>query len=131
MINTNTHYKQKVRDETTHRGTTHKLFARTGDGLGDITILVTLFSWLSGMEPTTDAQALPPGLALADNNLLHRVKTPSGLHLEKYELVPRWRVALGRYGLWFQHALAFDPFLFLDGVKLERATPLSLPELVI
>jgi len=97
--------------------------------LGGIITLVTVFSWLSGMEPTTDAQAFPPVLALADNNLLHRMKTPSGLHLEKYELVPRWRDALGRHGLWFQHALG--PFLFLDGVQLECATPLPLPELVI
>lgn len=97
--------------------------------MGDI-VFVTLFSWLSGMEPTTDAQALPPVLALAYNDLLHRMKTPSGLHLKKYELVPRRRDALGRHGLWFQHA-TLDTIPFLDGVQLERATPLPLPELVI
>jgi hypothetical protein len=109
----------------------HKLFARTRDGLGNgDVILVTLFSRLSCMKPTTDAQTLPTVVVLTDNNLLNRMKAASGLHLEKYKLVPRWRDALCRNRLWLlQHALG--PFLSLYGIQLERATPFPLPELVI
>lgn len=106
---------------------THELFARTGNRWGDVA-LVALFSRLSSMEPTADAQTLPPVLALADDDLLHRVKAAAGLHLEKDKLVPRRRDALGRDGLRLEHArLRALP----DGVQLERAAPLALPEPVV
>lgn len=84
------------------------------------------------MEPTADAQALPPVLALSNDHLLHRMKAPSGLHFEQHELVPHRRNALGRHWprLRLQHAFG-RPFPFLDGVQLERAAPLALPELVV
>jgi hypothetical protein len=102
------------------------LFARTRKGLDGFT-LVTIFSRLSSVEPTTDAQALPPVLAFADDDLLHRVEAPPGLHLEKYELVPRRRDALGRRGLGLERTVGALP----DGVQLERAAPLLLPEPVV
>ena len=79
------------------------------------------------MEPTTDTQTLPPVVALADDNLLHRMKAPSRLHLEKHKLVPNRRDALSRDRLGLQHAAG----ALLDGVQLERAAPLPLPELVV
>jgi hypothetical protein len=94
--------------------------------LGDFA-LVTLFSWLSGMEPTTDAQTLPPVIALTDDDLLHRMKAASRLHLKEYELIPRRGHALNRDGFRFQNAVG----ALLDRVQLERAAPLFLPELVV
>ena len=107
---------------------THQLLARTRNGRGGLTlILVTVFSRLGGMEPAADAQTLPSVLALADDDLLHRVEAPARLHLEKYELVPsRWD-ALGGDGLGLQRTVRALP----DGVQLERTAPLLLPELVV
>ena len=81
------------------------------------------------MEPTTDAQTLAPALVLTtDHNLLNRVEAPSGLHLEKYELVPHRRDALRRDRLGLQHAVGGA---LPDGVQLERTTPIPLPEAVV
>lgn len=94
--------------------------------MGDFA-LVTLFSRLRGMEPTTDAQPLPPVIALSDDDLLDRVEAAPRLHLEEYELVPRRGDAPSRDGLRLQDAVGALP----DGVQLERAAPLPLPELVV
>lgn len=64
------------------------------------------------MEPAADAQTLPAVLALADDDLLHRVEAPAGLHLEKYELVPSWWDAFGGDGLGLQRAVHALP----DGI---------------
>ena len=79
------------------------------------------------MEPTADAQTLPPVLVLADHDLLHRVKAPAGLHLKKHKLVPRRWDALGRDGLGLEHSAC----ALLDGVQLERAAPRALPGPVV
>jgi hypothetical protein len=107
---------------------THELFARARDGgLNVLFVVVTLFARLGGVEPAADAQTLPPVLALTNNDLLHRMKTPSRLHLEKHKLIPsRWD-ALCRDGLGLRHAVR----VLHDGVQLERAAPLPLPELVV
>ena len=105
---------------------THELFARTRDG-GDNFVFVALFARLSSMEPTADAQTLPPVLALADDDLLHRVKAPARLHLKKHKLVPRRRDAPGRDRLGLEHGAG----ALLDGVQLERAAPRALPGPVV
>jgi hypothetical protein len=64
------------------------------------------------MEPATDAQALPTILPLADDDLLHRVEAPAGLHLEKYELVPNWWDAFGGDGFRLQRTIGAFP----DGI---------------
>lgn len=79
------------------------------------------------MEPTTDAQPLPAVIALSDDDLLHRVEAAPRLHLEEHELVPRRGDAPSRDGLRLQNAIGALP----DGVELERAAPLPLPELVV
>jgi len=93
---------------------THKLLARTRKGRfgRTLTLFVTVFSRLGGMEPAADAQTLPAVLALADDDLLHRVEAPAGLHLEKYELVPSWWDAFGGDGLGLQRAVHALP----DGI---------------
>lgn len=79
------------------------------------------------MEPAANAQTLPTVLALADDDLFHRMEAPAGLHLEKYELIPgRWD-ALGGDGLGLERSVRAFP----DGVQLECAPPLLLPELVV
>jgi len=125
---------------------THELFARTGKVLGDLA-LVALFSRLGGMKPTADAQTLRSvfalALALADDDLLHRVETPPGLHLEKHKLVPRRRDALARDGLRLQRhnatvagssaaaaAIITMALSSANRVELERAAPLLFPRSV-
>ena len=79
------------------------------------------------MEPAANAQTLPAVLAFADDDLFHRMEAPAGLHLEKYELIPsRWN-ALGGDGLGLERSVGALP----DGVQLECAAPLLLPELVV
>ena len=128
---------------------THELFARTGKVLGDLA-LVALFSRLGGMKPTADAQtlrsvfalALALALAPADDDLLHRVETPPGLHLEKHKLVPHRRDALARDGLRLRRhdatvarssaaaAAIIVALSSADRVELERAAPLPFPRSV-
>ena len=102
---------------------TYELFARARGGLDDLSV-VALFSRLSGVEPAADAQTLPPVFVLADDDFLYRMKAASRLHLEKHKLVPGRRNALGWNGLGLQHAMC----VLADGVQLERAAPLPLPE---
>lgn len=139
-----TEYKQPTKKHPPSRAT-HKLFTRTRKVLTDFT-LVALFSWLGSVEPTTDAQTLRSVFTLAgDDDLLHRVKAPPGLHLEKHKLIPRRRDALARDGLRLQHnvggssasgataaavvvAVTVAAAIELsDRVELERAAPLLFP----
>jgi len=132
-------------EENIHHACTHELFTRTRKVLGNLT-LVALFSRLGGMKPTADAQTLRPVFTLADDDLLHRVKAPPGLHLEKHKLIPRRRDALARDGLRLQRhdaivgagagraaaaaavaAAAIIATLSPDRVELERAAPLLFP----
>ena len=124
-------------EENIHHARTHELFARTRKVLGNLT-LVTLFSRLGSMKPTADAQTLRPVFTLAADDLLHRVKAPPGLHLEKHKLVPRRRDALARDGLRLQRpnaivgagraaAAIITATLSPDRVELERAAPLLFP----
>jgi hypothetical protein len=123
------------------------LFTRTRKVLTSFT-LVALFSWLGSVEPTTDAQTLRSVFTLAgDDDLLHGVKAPPGLRLEKHKLIPRWRDALARDGLRLQHNVGGSSasgggaaaaavvvvvtvaaaIALSDRVELERAAPLLFP----
>jgi len=108
------------------------------------------------MEPTTDAQPFQSVFTLVDDDLLHRVKAPSGLHFEKHKLVPSWRDALARHGHGLQRqqrrnaiigrggrggrgsaagaaaaAVAAATTDLSDRVELERAAPLLFPGSVV
>ena len=86
------------------------------------------------MKPPADAETLPPVVALADDDLLDRVEAAPGLHLEEHKLVPRGRNALGRDGLRLERGVDVGVGVggaLADGVELERAAPLFLPELVV
>lgn len=104
------------------------------------------------MEPTTDAQPLQSVFTttlVVDDDLLHRVKAPSGLHLEKHKLVPSRRDALARHGPGLQRqrrrnaivggggggsagaAAAAAAIGLSDRIELERAAPLLFPGSVV
>ena len=103
------------------------------------------------MEPTTDAQTLRSVFTLAgDDDLLHGVKAPPRLHLEKHKLIPRRWDALARDGLRLQHNVGGSSasgaaaaavvvvvtvtvaaaIALSDRVELERTAPLLFPESV-
>lgn len=79
------------------------------------------------MEPPADAQPLPPVLSLTHNDLFNRMETSPRLHLKEDKLVPTWRYALARNGLWLWDTI----WAVARGVELERAAPLALPAHVV
>lgn len=123
----NSHRMNETMKDGATNDWTYKLFPRTLELSLALLRFIPILAKLRRMKPPTDAQPLPPILALSNDHLLDRMETLPRLDLKKYELIPARRDAFrrDRLGLWG----AVWPGL--DRVQLQRTAPLFLPSLVV